>query len=139
MDDSKSDATGSVGGKTIGTVSGALTLYLSGLITDNEPAKQLVFYLSPFVAVVAKDWGGALMYGIKLNVLSYWQRSKLESIKKHIDSLPDDPESVQVKKDASKEYYDVSGSIIMNNLKGVRRMSQLVEDKDAKGNEGDKE
>lgn len=70
----------SIGGKSVGTVSGVVTLYISNQVTDPS-LKQILLYVSPFVAVVAKDWGGMLLYQLKIKAITAWQGFSLKDRK----------------------------------------------------------
>lgn len=103
MEDSKGQDSGSFGGKTVGSLSGGVILYLAGVIPDDDPLKPLLFYASPVVAVYAKEWGGMLLYEAKLFAVGWIQNLKLERVKKSIDGIPDHPDFEDLKKDVNKE------------------------------------
>lgn len=140
MDESKPSGNGKVGGKAVGVAGGAAAVWLSSILPDGHALKPYVIYAAPVVAVYCKEWGGVMVYQVKLFLVFHWKHFRLGVYKKRVDKIPDHPDFEKVKKEASKDYIDAMGDLLKENITGLRKISQLLDDKDAKGKpESDKE
>lgn len=132
------DAPSTFGGKTVGTVSGGLVVYIAGALPEGNAFKPLVIYAAPIVAVYAKDIGGALLYESRSYMISRWRRWKLGQVQKDIDSWPDGTEADSIKKDVKKAYFETRAGLIKEDLEDIRKISQLTQPKHIKGSNKDK-
>lgn len=132
MDDLPKPEGGKAGGKTVGVAGGSLTVWLTTIIPDEHVLKPYAIYSAPVVAVFCKEWGGMLVYQIKVYVVFHCKHFMLKLYKRRVDKIPDHPDFENVKKEANKDYIEAIGGLLKENIKSLKNISNLVEDKDFK-------
>lgn len=131
------DASPTFGGKTVGTISGGLVVYVADALPEGNALKPLVIYAAPIVAIYAKEIGGVLLYEIGSYFSSLRWRWKLGRVQKDIDSWPDGTEADSIKKDVKKAYFETRAGLIKADLEDIRKISQLTQPKHTKGSNKD--
>lgn len=137
MDDQHKDSSqGSLGGKTVGTVSGGLFIFISESLPESSPLKPIVLYITPFVAVLARDIGGALLYEARASIRAFRRSRRLKQIELRINNIYGAPEAASFKTQIQKRYYEISSEMLHEDLDEVRQMSKLSAPKNSKGVSG---
>lgn len=127
MDNNQSSVNGTYGGKTAGSVTGGLYIYLCSLLTPDGHLKEVAIYLAPFVAVYSKEIGGAIIFELRAGVISQARRYKLNKLKRNIDKLPDHPGSDAVKKEVFQKFYELHSEILLSEIEDIKRMGKISE------------